>query len=431
MTVFQKRVFFAVFILIIFVKAVFSETSDSQNLSFSPYIDSRFGLLLYTEESSSWYRTGKAGINLQTQTEQLTIEGQYLKGKSRHENFFTDIDFGSIHFEYFQNPFRIKSTFSSFSIPDDLKIGDGKPSFKVSVGSGNSLNFGIDFDFSLFNKDWEFGVDCLSLTAGFQEGDLYYFYGKPDDFSFLGGKSKLSLPFGLDFFSIDGKLSGNMKTNSEEKIGDFDTSLLSFFLAKEFVFQIGDKFSTKPFIGYANLSFSGNVMVTSENQRYFLFPYKFIGGSIDETFHLLSAGNSFEFKKHGFSLLIDCVYFYCLQNSASGEYSYKYKKNILFDGSSAREKIDLPNAAGTHIFAGNIDISYKFSIDKHFSPTLRISKIIATAILNEETEDFFSTSSASDTSISGASTEGNNNFTWNKLKEALLSGTSISLRIDF
>lgn len=434
MSFFQKRLFLAVLMLIIFMGAAFSEIKASQDLSFSPYIDSRVGFLLFDEGNSSYFHTESVGVNLKTDHGHVKIDGSYLKGKSENNELLGNLSFASVNFEISRKFYTVRTCFSSFSVPDELKILGGKPRFSLKNGNGNSVNLGTDLDFYIFENDFRLSANLILGNASFEEGDLYYFYGKPDDFSFLGGKIKFSLPLGFDILTFGGNLHCNIDTNSEEKVGNSTLSLNAIFLAKEFLFDFADKFSIKPFLGFSSLSFSGTTLVTSENQRYFLFPYKFIGGSIDEDFRFLSLGNSFEFKKGGFQFYIDFIYFFCFQNSASGNYSYKYKKNIFFDGSSNSEELDLPNVAGTHIFAGIAEASYKFSVHKNFSPTLKLTKMLATVILNDETKDFFDTTFSSYSTVSNPSnTHANEDSseTWQNFKRALLSGTSISLRIDF
>lgn len=427
----MKKVLFAALILLSLIRAAFSEIKFSPDFSISPSIDSRFGYLFYTPSSSSYFHTERLEVDTKTKVGEFKIGGCYIYGNSDRAMLNGKLEYGSADFEFKRNFYAVRYSFSSFSFPGELKIFDEIPRFSLNDGCGKFMSFGGDINFSLFDTDLKFSTDFIFGKANVQKGDLYYFYGKPDNLVLFGGKTQLKLPYGFEFFTLGGKLTFDIDTNEGINVGESKLQLLSAFLAKEFYLPVRDEFMIKPFLGYAYLSLNGNAYLTSSTQKYLLFPYKFAGGNIDEKFNFVSLGNSLEFKRGGLCFTLDLIYFYCMKNYASGDYAYKYKKSIFFDGSSDNGPLNLPDATGMHVFAGITEISYKFNIHKNFIPTLRLTKMVAATILNQSTKDFLNAAFSSYSTVGSASESLASAEDNDTLKKALLSGTSISLRIDF
>lgn len=430
----MKRLPFAALIFFLVMGAVFSEIKFSPDTVVSPSVEARLGYLFYSPENSSYFRTERIELDVKTKNGEFKVGGRHLYGNSDRSKVNGQLEYGSADFEFSQDSFVLRTGFSSFSFPDELKIFDEKPRFSIAEESGNALFFGGDLNFLLFDEDWKLSSDWLFGNANAQSGDLYYFYGKPDNFFLFGNKTRIQMPLDFELFLLGGAIDFDIDTNEQIKVGDANLRLISAFVAKKFFLPFGDDFTFKPFLGYAWLSVSSGAFLTSATQQYMLFPYKAAGGNIDERFYFISLGNSLEFQKAGFIFSLDFIYLFCMKNSASGNFAYKYKKTAFFDGSSDSGDLDLPDAAGMHVFAGIMEASYKFVGHKNFSPKLCLTKMIAAAILNASTKDFLNTSFSSYSTISppsesvGVNAENNDGET---LKKALLSGTSISLRIDF
>ena len=261
---------------------------------------------------------------------------------------------------------------------------------------------------------------------------MYYFYGRPDNFILAGGKTTITAPYGISFFSLAGNLSADLDTDTDIDVGNLKNSLCAFYLAKEFQIEVADYFSIKPFVGYAFFSSNGSILLTPANQTYSLFPFKHVGGDYDVQMHFLSTGFSLGIKKGGFSFSFDFLYLVCIQNNNSGKYSYQFKKNLFFDGSSGKDDIHFPNMAGSHIFAGVMEASYRFNTLRHFVPTIKITKIIVAAILSPEAIDFLSEASSSYSTVSDSSPTNSEDPSFSEIiKRALLSGTSIAIKIEF
>lgn len=410
----------------------FAEITLSPELSVSPSVDFRIGFLLYSPGEAMWYHTERAEAIAATKLGTVSVGGRYLYGKSGRESFDGKLRYGSADFEFSRDFYAVRFGFGAFSVPNELTVLSGKPRFVLENGDGFFVSFGGDADFSLFGADWSVSADALFSRADFGRGDMYYFYGRPDNFSLFGGKAHLSAPLGFELSTLGGFLSFDISTNENLPIGEAKASLASFFLAKRVELPFGDFFSVKPFAGYAYLCASGEGQTTSQNQTYSFFPYKYAGGSIDENMHFLSGGTSLDFQKGGFSFSLDFIYLFCFKNVASADYDYQYKKSIFFDGSSGAGELDLPDAVGCHVFAGNADVSYRFSAHKQVAPTVRLSKMLAAVLLNKSVKDYFSSKDSSYSTVSESSKSDSMRsiFSAKNVKKALLSGTSISVKLE-
>lgn len=435
----MKKRLLAVLALLFSVGTAFSEINLAPKLSLCSSIESQFGFLLYETNNSSWFHTEKLDAELFVNSDypqerhSISLGAQYLYGKSDRTDFNANLHFGSINTIFSKDVYQVKLGFSAFSVPNSIQILNGKPRFILKDSNGIFGVIGGKVKMYLFEKEWSVSADFLFGNANVASGDMYYFYGKPNNFVLFGGKSIITAPYEISLFLMGGALSIDLDTNENTKLGNIDASIFALFLAKEIQFQLADFFSIMPFVGYAHLYANGSAKLTSANQTYSLFPFKYIGGCFDEEMHFLSAGTSFIIRKGGFNFSLNFLYLFCVKNNNSGSYSYQYKKNLFFDGSSDAGELFLPDAAGSHIFAGILEASYKFSVHKHFMPTIKITKIIAAAILSPETFDFINGAFSSYSNVSGPSSENFNTSpsTGEIVKRALLSGTCISVRIDF
>lgn len=404
---------------------IFSTFAIYGEVSFSPSVFSRIGYLLYSKDSSSRYFYGGVDCDVESDFGKFNVEGVFLNGKSDRKQFNGNLDFGSVFVGFENNRFSANSRISSFNFPDELKILDGKPSFKIFDSKGFLWNFGGRY---AINSDFCLKANFLLANANSNSGDLYFFYGKPDELFLFGGKISIEIPLDFEIHSIFGKMDFELQTNESINIGDLDSNLISLFLSKKFCFNIGSESHTKIYLGYMHLDLLGNCFVSNNTQTYALFPYKYAEGNISETLHFLSMGNSFYYRKRNFNIGFDFFYFLCTKNDFNGEYKYQYKKSLFFDGSSGGKKLSLPNVEFCHIFAGDFNISYKFEIAKHFQPTLEFNKVIAGGILNNDTKKFLNSTFSSKSTISSDS---NSNSIFNDIMKILLAGSSIYLKVKF
>ena len=369
---------------------------------------------------------------MQTKNTMLSVGGRYLYGKSNRSECNGVMHFGSGDISFTRDFYQVRAGFGAFTFLDEVQILRGKPRFFLYDSHGIFATAGGELNFSLFDQEWKISTDLFFGHGRVENGDMYYFYGRPDNFFIFGGRANLSAPYGFSLFTLGGNLSLDMSTQTNTIVGDCNATLAAFFLAKEFLLPVADTFSIIPFAGYVYLSAYGKTWLSSENQTYALFPYKFVGGHFDEDIHFFSVGNSLAIKKGGCNFSVDFLYLFCFRNTASGEYAYQFKKNLFYDGSAENGNLPLPDTAGIHIFAGNIEISYRFAVHKHLTPTIRLSKMIAAAILNQATTDFLHTAFSSYstvTSSAASDSSADESHTAETIKKALLSGTSLSIKI--
>lgn len=436
----NKRLSFVLAILF-FARTFFSEIPLAPNLSLSPSIESSAGFLIYETGNESWFHTEKfnARLNILSDKKEeqsaVSMEARYLYGKSDRTDLNGKLHFGSAKFAFEKEFFKIRAGGGIFGIPQNFCILKDKPRFILNDSRGFFATTGGNIKFNFFDNDWNIDADFVFGRANVASGDMYYFYGRADDFLLFGGKAAINAPFGISFFTLAGNLEFNLKTDKNKRVGNLDASICAFYLAKEFHFRLADYFSIKPFAGYAQLSANGSAWLTSVNQTYFLFPFKYAGGNFDGKIHFISAGLSFDIKKGGFAFSLDFIYLASIKNSISGIYAYQFKKSVFFDGSSDIGCIQFPDTAGSHIFAGIMEASYKFNLHKNFVPTIKISKIFAAAILNEETKNFMNGDSSYTTATVPSSqpyaNSDNSSSIMEMIKSALLSGTYVSIKIDF
>ena len=435
----MRKSILIVLALLLNARTIFSEIILTPDMSLSSSIESRFGFLLYETDNNSYFHSGHFNADLLVHSKKpqdqcnILVDVRYLYGNSDRSDFDGTLHFGSINTAFSKKSFQIRMGFGTFKFPETTQILSEKPCFKFNNIDGYFLTIGGMFRFNFNDKDWKVSADLLFGKADIANGDMYYFYGRPDNFVLFAGKTTVTGPYGISIISFGGNLSESITTNERISVGNDEISIFAFYLSKKIQFSLADYFSIIPFAGYVYLSSTGTVLLTTANQTYSLFPFKYVGGNYDIQMHFLSTGISFSVRKGGFNFKFDFFYLVCIENKASGRYSYKFKKNILFDGESGDDKILFPNTVGTHIFAGMIEASYSFNTLKHIVPTVKITKVIAAAILTKETTDFLNGVSSSHSTVSetSASSSDNDLPASELIKRALLSGTSVAIKIEF
>ena len=428
-------------VLALFLNAgtIFSEIALGPDLSLAPSIESRAGFLLYETDNASWFHTERLSTGLSICSNQpkkrcdISLGARCLNANSDRTDFNGALHFGLVDAAFSKSFFEVRARFGAFKIPRALKILSGEPRFSLNDSGGLFASTGGTIKFHLFDKEWKAGADFVFAKANVASGDLYYFYGRPDNFLLFGGKAEFEAPFGISFFALGGALSADLTTNDDIGVGNLAASLCALYLAKKFQLPVADCFYIKPFAGYVRLSANGSAWLTPANQTYPLFPFKYAGGDFDSQMHFLSAGFSFDVKKGGFEFSLDFVYLACVKSEFSGKYAYKFKNNLFFDGNSGADAIFFPDTAGSHLFAGIMEASYRFNIHKHFIPTIKLTKVIAAAILNDETIDFINGAFSSYSTVSGPSSPSSSSgpSTTEIIARALLSGTSLAVKIEF
>ncbi len=193
-----------------------------------------------------------------------------------------------------------------------------------------------------------------------ETGDFYWFYGNIKN-PYLGqyGIQLTYKNHNLDGFFVAGKTFIFNNENSE---------LVNIF-GKLFVFTYKQSWKSEhtkfePYIGgvFFYGDFSG--AVTDKNQSYFLYPYKYykMNGNIN-AFAVLN-GIFFEYKKYNFCFSVDFNSVFFTTQAGIYDISWKYKRNLFFDGSvgSDSKKIDFLNLTG--LISIDCKAEYSFLIKK-------------------------------------------------------------------
>jgi len=209
----------------------------------------------------------------------------------------------------------------------------------LSGGGGNGC---------FFNIETPLRIGCFNIVPNFfygkaswNDGDLYWFFGKPDIPLFLG--------YGLDVFFTEPMenqykhglcfygLSADLNVISNEDVSLFTSQLNTYFL----FYQISMESEKTAFSGtlgwlYAGISLDGEL--NSSNQPYFLFPYLFL--NVDAYYNVHAGFTMLHFRYNSgifqYNINFGALHFFYDQ----GEIDAHYKKKNLFGGEESTERIN-------------------------------------------------------------------------------------------
>lgn len=317
------------------------------------------------------------------------------------------------------------------NIPGETKILNGSPRFTLKDGEflGVSSSFGYHF-----SEKISFELSVIAANGGFGWGDLYYFYGHPSKNKIYGEKLSVFFPLDFELFALGGSVKVKIRADNTEtyaSLGQAGANLAVFGAKKTFFKdrKSNHSFDTTAFFVYAD--FFGSVYADPETQSYFFFPYEKIRGKVEGRLYAAGGGFSYGYSRSSFEAGIDLYYLHCFSNPSDSDYSYKYKKNIFFDGSSKSADFDFIDFSRCGIFTGELSLSYNFK--KLFSlkraePKLKFARIFALPLLTDSARGKLHFSSSKSSSSDGglSSTKG-----LDKLKTVLLAGTVVSLKIEY
>lgn len=149
-------------------------------------------------------------------------------------------------------------------------------------------------------------------TGEWENGDFDYFYGKPD------------LPYinGIDIsltYSIKHQLSASYYFGNAKIVNEIKKKNATYELFNS-DFYFGTIFYRYAFMyaGFAFASMKASGSLTEENQRYFLFPYKFYHLTGDLNVKAVYSMLDFRFAKLGV--------LYAIDGKMKGDMNYKYRK---------------------------------------------------------------------------------------------------------
>lgn len=258
-------------------------------------------------------------------------------------------------------------TNASFFIEGKTKFFDAKCFFSTT----NSSVFNSNIEFPVIIKDFfcnSAGISFCMFIKDFsvrpfysfsylksKESDFYYFYGKLKmpytnfagiEFSYK--KLNSSFFYSGSLFDIDNYENENLiKLANNLFYVDFRTE----FKTKNFIFS--------PFTGILFLKGDFAASLDSENQPYFAFPFEYVDAFGNFDGFSMSAGFQSSIKRKNWTFSVDLISLYFINQDGKYIYDYKYKKNILFDGSkeSKTEKINYLDQKG--IISINLKADYE------------------------------------------------------------------------
>ena len=371
-------------------------------------------------ESNYFSKLSASGGFLGAKPDLSKFEGKFYSG-------YAEIKIGLKKLDFSAGAFGV-------NIPGKTKILNGKPRFILENGDFAGFYTSVNYCFS---KSIKLSSELFAGKGGFDWGDLYYFFGHPENIKFVFEKTEFLLPYGFDFSFFGGKIKAKIQadnTEIKEKLGTGSGNFIGLkaekdILGSETKIDFRHFLSIKLFYCYAEIF--GSVLATSEPQDSFFFPYERIYGHLNDKFYVAGLGFSYEYKRSSLKVRLDTDYFHCFANEPDANYSYKYKKNIFFDGSAASKDFDFADFTNCGFFAGKLSVSYNAKTIlklKRVEPELRLSRLFVLPLLTDTAKNGLKTKlSSSANSSLGLSSSKN----LQKIKTILLSGTILSLKIKY
>ena len=253
------------------------------------------------------------------------------------------------------------------------------------------------------------------LTAETKKGDFYWFYGNVEN-PYTG-------QYGVQFLYKNHEFDGSfyagtvsILNNEDSRLVDASYNLFSV-LYRQTWYACRAMF--KPYSGCAFFFGNFNGALTSENQLYFLYPYKYYKVHGDIKAFAVLAGILFEYHRNSFLFSLDCNSIFFANQNGSYDVKWRYKKNIFFDGSSGSDfgNIDFMNMMG--LFSVDSRCAYDICFGE-LNMNMFLSKIWLIPFRVSAGGAFGGTSEGSDGGISE-----NLVFSW------LFSGISVGFVISF
>ena len=253
------------------------------------------------------------------------------------------------------------------------------------------------------------------LTAETKKGDFYWFYGNVEN-PYTG-------QYGVQFLYKNHEFNGifcagtvHILNNEDFRLVDASYNLFSV-LYRQTWYACRAMF--KPYSGCAFFFGNFNGALTSENQLYFLYPYKYYKVHGDIKAFAVLAGILFEYHRNSFLFSLDCNSIFFANQNGSYDVKWRYKKNIFFDGSSGSDfgNIDFMNMTG--LFSVDSRCAYDICFGE-LNMNMFLSKIWLIPFRVSAGGAFGGTSEGSDSGISE-----NLVFSW------LFSGISVGFVISF
>lgn len=214
----------------------------------------------------------------------------------------------------------------------------------------------------------------FGVKFGKVEISPYLIYGKIPEtvgkFYWFNGKVGVPKIFGTgievkshknQFVGRYGNAKISALNNDDDVLGEVFVDAWIFYYKR--LFEFGD-FCISPEFGYGNFLGNIDLSLNKNNQQYLVFPYEFYNCIGDFVLHYLNLGLDAEYSKNHFAFSIKSKYFLPINQFGAANLEWKYKKNILFDGSSGKEVYDLDFLNEKSVLLVDVNGSYNFGIKK-------------------------------------------------------------------
>lgn len=393
--------------------AVYSE--DTNNSPFLFKTEASGGYLWSSSEGSIPWCSAQCTEHVQLKNGTIAFNAAAIATKSTLSQCNGNLEGGMFSLSFEHKNIRFTSGVSGFSAPNDMHILEGKPRFVLNNGNGECV-FG-EIDLRIPSIDSSFTIGSVYGHAEWDDGDLYYFYGKPSLPHFWGVYTDFSFPFELDanasFFSSDPEIV----TNEDSNLGSGTLKAAAGRLLKKFPVTHNQSISLG--FDYLFLDFDFAFSITNKTQTYMFFPYIYLYANANAQYHAGGFDIQYAFSSNHFSFIMLLSYFYCFCAQGTADWNYKYKKNIIYDGSSDSGSKEFPDPANSSLLVGKIEGAYSF---RHCS--FKMTKLIAIPFLTD------SFSSGSNSSSSGSSSTDWSVDLPDVLRKYALSGLSFSLAVS-
>ena len=288
-------------------------------------------------ESSFWYNWNVAqDIKLKNGNINAGLKLDYLDAKIQNIN--SSIINTDLQFAYKTSSWGIKSNLGFLYTPEiKIKIDDTYKFQNVKEFNGN-----IELNFHCGN--FQFFPFVAFSTLNSENGDLYWFYG--DLYVPFVGKYGIKTKYKNHYFKVYylGGMANIVNSDDSKLINSAENNISCTYLQK----WNYDNFQFVPYMTYnfTFCDFTGEL--NDKNQNYLVFPYKKykINGNVFA--HYIQTGMKFNHSAENFDININFDTLFFLNQTGNANLSWKYKKNLMFDGSSGTDcvNIDLLNLKG-------------------------------------------------------------------------------------
>ena len=192
------------------------------------------------------------------------------------------------------------------------------------------------------------------------EGKFYWFNGKVGVPKIFGTGIEVK-SHKNQFVGSYGNAKISALNNDDDVLGEVFVDAWIFYYKR--LFEFGD-FCISPELSYGNFLGNIDLSLNKNNQQYLVFPYEFYNCIGDFVLHYLNFGLDAEYSKNHFAFSVNSKYFLPINQFGATNLEWKYKKNILFDGSSGKEVYDLDFLNEKSVLLVDVNGSYNFGIKK-------------------------------------------------------------------